>query len=139
MFLVSHLSPRFTSGCALKDASMKMVVAIIRPERLPSVQMAIKIFKAELMRVTETRSCGRGEGYTLIYRSSEIRVRSSPKLRVEILTEGIDAVEVVDAIVHTGFSNGANSKNDGRIFVISLDHYRELSERGPEAAPANPR
>jgi hypothetical protein len=65
MFLVSHLLPQFTSGCALKDASMKMLAALIRPERLPSVQMAIKIFKAELMRVTETRSCGRGEGYPL--------------------------------------------------------------------------
>ena len=118
---------------------MKMVVAIIRPERLPCVELALKMVKAELMTVTETHGYGQGEGQTLIYRSSEIRIRSSPKLRVEILAEDIDAEEVVDAILHTSPSNGANSRNDGRVFVVSLDHYRELSERGHEAVRASPR
>jgi nitrogen regulatory protein P-II 1 len=96
MFFVSHLLPQSTVGCALKEPYMKMVVAIIRPERLPCVKQALKMVNAELMTVSETHSYGEGEGHPLIYRSSEIRVHTSPKLRVEILTEDIDAEEVVD-------------------------------------------
>ena len=118
---------------------MKMVVAIIRPERLPCVQLALKMTNAELMTVSETHSYGQGEGHTLIYRSSEIRFRSTPKLRVEILTEDFEAEEVVDAILHAGFPSGASSKNDGRIFVVSLDHYCDLSEREHDALPARSR
>jgi nitrogen regulatory protein P-II 1 len=118
---------------------MKMVVAIIRPERLPCVELALNTVNAELMTVTETHSYGQEAGHTLIYRSAEIRVRSSPKLRVEILTEDLDAEEVVDAILHTGFPNGATSRNDGRIFVVSLDHYVDVSDREHEALPARSR
>ena len=117
---------------------MKMVVAIIRPERLHSAQAALKMTKAELMTVTETQSYGQGEGHTLIYRSSEIRVQSSPKLRMEILTEDIDAEEVVDAIRCAGFSNDANYRNEGRIFVVPVDHYRGLRDGEHQAVPARP-
>lgn len=109
---------------------MKMVVAIIRPERLRCVQQAIKMVNADLMTVTETHSYGQGEGHTLIYRSSEIRVRSAPKLRVEILMEDTDAEEVVDAILHTGFS-----RNDGRIFVVSVDFHLDLFDSEHDAQP----
>ena len=103
---------------------MKMVVAIIRPEQLSCVQQAVKISKAERVTV-------RGRSA-----HPDIRVHSSPKLRMEIFTADIDAEEVVDAIRHAAFPNGANSTNDGRIFVVSLDHRRDLSERERETLPA---
>jgi nitrogen regulatory protein PII len=124
MFFVSHLLPPSSISCALKEPYMKMVVAIIRPERLHCLKRALKTVNAELVTV---------RGRTA---HPDIRVHSSPGLRVEILTEDIDAEEVVDVVRQAAFPNGPNSTNDGRIFVVSLDHRRDFSDREREALPA---
>ena len=41
---------------------MKMIVAIIRPERLEEVQAALNERDVYLMTVTEVRGCGRQRG-----------------------------------------------------------------------------
>jgi nitrogen regulatory protein PII len=112
---------------ALKELSMKMVVAIIQPERLPCVQQALKSSKAEMVTVRRRRA------------HPDIRVQSSPKLRMEIFTEDFDAEEVVDAIHHAAFPNGANLTNEGRIFVVASDHGRDLAEREHEPRRARAR
>ena len=111
-------------GFALKECSMKTVVAIIRHERLHSLKRALKSVHAELLTV-------RGRGA-----HPDARVLSSPRIRVEILVKDTDAQEVVDLVREAAFSNGVISSNDGRIFVISVDPSRDHSERQHEALPA---
>ena len=60
---------------------MKMVVAIIRPERLEAVQVALNQHDVYLMTVSDVRGCGRQRGYTEVYRGTEIRVRLLPKVK----------------------------------------------------------
>src|SRR5205823_2846876 len=57
---------------------MKMVVAIIRPEKLEAVQQALNERDVYLMTVTDVRGCGRQRGYTEVYRGTEFQVRLRP-------------------------------------------------------------
>ena len=63
---------------------MKLVVAIIRPEKLEEVQTALNGVDVYLMTVTDVRGCGRQRGYTEVYRGQEIKIRLLPKLKLEI-------------------------------------------------------
>ena len=63
---------------------MKLIVAIIRPEKLEAVQAALNEADVYLMTVTDVRGCGRQRGYTEVYRGSEFQVRLLPKLKLEI-------------------------------------------------------
>ena len=63
---------------------MKMIVAIIRPEKLEDVQKALNAVDVYLMTITDVRGCGRQRGYTEVYRGQEIQVRLLPKLKIEI-------------------------------------------------------
>ena len=63
---------------------MKLVVAIIRPDKLEAVQTALNERDIYLMTVTDVRGCGRQRGFTEVYRGSEFVVRLLPKLKLEI-------------------------------------------------------
>ena len=63
---------------------MKMIVAIIRPEKLEAVQKALNERDVYLMTVSDVRGCGRQRGYTEVYRGTEFQVRLLPKLKLEI-------------------------------------------------------
>ena len=64
---------------------MKMIVAIIRPERLEEVQAALNERDVYLMTVTEVRGCGRQRGYTEVYRGTEIQIKLLPNLKSKLL------------------------------------------------------
>ena len=70
---------------------MKMIVAIIRPERLEEVQAALNERDVYLMTVTEVRGCGRQRGYTEVYRGTEIQIKLLPKLKIELNQLDIEA------------------------------------------------
>ena len=52
---------------------MKLIVAIIRPEKLEAVQRALNARDVYLMTVTDVRGCGRQRGYTEVYRGRRSR------------------------------------------------------------------
>ena len=49
---------------------MKLIVAIIRPEKLEAVQVALNEHDVYLMTVTDVPGCGRQRGFTELYRGS---------------------------------------------------------------------
>ena len=63
---------------------MKLIVAIIRPDKLDDVQKALAERDVYLMTVSEVRGCGRQKGYTEVYRGQEVKIKLLPKLKVEI-------------------------------------------------------
>lgn len=115
---------------------MKLVVATIRPERLACVQMALKSVKLETMNVTPTYPCSLDDGNILVHGTAGFRFQATPQLRLEVIVNEFDADEVVDAILNSGFSVRPNSKDEGRIFVVSLDVYLDTSEMACEIEPA---
>ncbi|MDB5311687.1 MAG: glnB 1 [Gemmataceae bacterium] len=114
---------------------MKLIVAIIRPEKLEDVQRALAERDVYLMTVTDVRGCGRQRGYTEVYRGSEMTIRLIPKLKLEIAVNEAFVEAAVEAIVHAARTADTGAVGDGKIFVLSLEDCVRIrtGERGPEA------
>jgi nitrogen regulatory protein P-II 2 len=114
---------------------VKLVVAIIRPEKLEEVQKALNDVDVYLMTVTDVRGCGRQRGYTEVYRGQEIKIRLLPKLKLEIAITDAFVEATVEAIVHAARSGGTGQIGDGKIFVLPLEDAVRIrtGERGNTA------
>ena len=114
---------------------MKMIVAIIRPDRLEAVQAALNESDVYLMTVSDVRGCGRQRGFTEVYRGSEFRVRLLPKLKLEIAVNDAFVEATVEAIVHAARTPETGQIGDGKIFILPLEDCIRIrtGERGPEA------
>ena len=80
---------------------MKLIVAIIRPEKLDDVQRALAERDVYLMTVSDVRGCGRQRGYTEVYRGQEVQVRLLPKLKLEIAVSEPFVEATIEAVVHS--------------------------------------
>src|SRR6516165_10076774 len=100
---------------------MKMIVAIIRPEKLEEVQQALNGCDVYLMTVSDVRGCGRQRGFTEVYRGAEFQVRLLPKLKLEIAVNEAFVEAAVEAIVHAARSGDTGQVGDGKIFVLPLE------------------
>jgi nitrogen regulatory protein P-II 2 len=111
---------------------MKMIVAIIQPERLEAVKQSL--FNAEIhkMTVSRVRGCGQQAGYDETYRGHKHTVNLLEKFRLEIAVNEEFVRTTVNAII-----KGAKTGNigDGKIFVSPLDECIRISteEEGSEA------
>jgi nitrogen regulatory protein P-II 1 len=114
---------------------MKLIVAIIRPEKLEDVQKALAERDVYLMTVSDVRGCGRQRGYTEVYRGTEVRIQLIPKLKLEIAVNEAFIEATVEAIVHAARSGDTGAVGDGKIFVLPMDDCVRIrtGERGTEA------
>lgn len=111
---------------------MKLITAVIKPFRLDDVKAALETFGVHGMTVTEVQGHGRQRGHTEVYRGAEYAVDFVPKLRVDVLVDDADAVDVVEVVVkaaHTG------SIGDGKVWVVPVEEVVRVrtGERGPDA------
>ena len=111
---------------------MKMIIAIIRPERLEDVQAELSKVEVYLMTASDVRGCGRQRGFKENYRGSEgiIRLLSKVKLEIAVNEEYVEpAVRAIVKAAHSG------NIGDGKIFVLPLEEcYRiRTGETGSEA------
>lgn len=111
---------------------MKMITAIIRPEKLEAVQTALNEVDVYLMTVSDVRGCGRQRGFTEVYRGTEFQVRLLPKLKLEIALNDAFVEAAVEAIVHSARSGDTGQVGDGKIFVQPLEDAVRIrtGERG---------
>src|SRR5260221_4882680 len=100
---------------------MKLIVAIIRPERLEAVQAALNERDVYLMTVTDVRGCGRQRGYTEVYRGAEVQIKLIPKIKLEIAVNEAFVEATVEAVVHAARSGETGSIGDGKSFVLPMD------------------
>src|SRR2546429_5666920 len=114
---------------------MKLITAIIRPEKLEAVQAALSDRDVYLMTVTDVRGCGRQRGYTEVYRGTEFQVRLLPKLKLEVAVNDAFVEATIEAIVHASRSGTTGQVGDGKIFVQPLGDCVRIrtGERGGEA------
>ena len=113
---------------------MKMIVAIIRPEKLEAVQRALNERDVYLMTVSDVRGCGRQRGFTEVYRGAEFQVRLLPKLKLEIAVNDAFVEATIEAIVHSARTE-TGQIGDGKIFVLPLEDAVRIrtGERGGQA------
>src|SRR5436309_13080108 len=117
---------------------MKMIVAIVRPERLEAVQAALNECDVYLMTVSDVRGCGRQRGFTEVYRGSEFVVRLLPKLKLEIAVNDAFVEATIEAIVHAARSGDTGQIGDGKIFILPIDdavRIRTGERGGPAIGP----
>ena len=117
---------------------MKMIVAIIRPEKLEAVQKALHERDVYLMTVSDVRGCGRQKGYTEVYRGTEFPVKLLPKLKIEIAVNDAFVDAAIEAIVHAARVGETGTIGDGKIFVQPLEdcvRIRTGERGGPAIGP----
>ena len=101
---------------------MKLIKAIVRPNKVDDVKEALGRLSLSGMTVTEVRGHGKQKGHTAIYRGKEYDVSLLPKMEIEVVVPDHLVDEVVTAIT-TAARTG--EIGDGRIFVIPVEQsYR---------------
>ncbi len=97
---------------------MKMIVAIIQPERLDAVKEALFHAEVHKMTVSRVRGCGQQKGYAESYRGQIRAVNLLEKVRLEIAVNDNFVEPTIQAII-----KGARTEQigDGKIFVMPLE------------------
>ena len=97
---------------------MKMIVAVIRPEKVDDVVDALEAVNVPGVTITDVRGRGEQGGICLQYRAGKMEIHSLPKTKLEIVIPDKD----VDTIIKTIREHARTGKRgDGRIFVLPVD------------------
>ncbi|MGY3318242.1 P-II family nitrogen regulator [Arthrobacter sp. TE12232] len=111
---------------------MKLVTAIVRPERVNAISTALERFGVNGLTVSQASGYGRQRGHTEVYRGAEYNSDLLPKVRLEVLANE-DALGGVMAAIEEGGRTG--HFGDGKIWIIEVhDAVRvRTGERGASA------
>jgi len=97
---------------------MKLVKAIIKPERFELVKKALEEKGVTAMTATEIQGRGEQRGITLEYRGKQMMVDMLPKMQIEIVVRD----EEVDELIATIFGAARTGRiGDGKIFVLPVE------------------
>jgi nitrogen regulatory protein PII len=101
---------------------VKLIKAIIRPNKVDEVKDALGKLGVSGVTVTEVRGHGKQKGHTAVYRGQEYNVSLLPKMEVEAVVPDEIADESVKAIIEAGRTGEIG---DGRVFVLPVyESYR---------------
>lgn len=115
---------------------MKMITALIRPERLEAVEeaLAVVLDEGDNYRITVDTVEGRGraEGEVEYVRGRAVRVRMVQKTRVTIAVNDAYVEKTLEAIIKAAREGKVG---DGKIFVTPLEEVVRIrtGERGGQA------
>ncbi|MEI7744693.1 MAG: P-II family nitrogen regulator [Chloroflexota bacterium] len=112
---------------------MKLIVAIIQPDKLDEVHQAL--IAAEIFRITVSRVTGHGrQEEEELYRGEEVKPDLIPKVRLEIAVNEAFVEPTVNAILSAA-KHGDGAIGDGKIFISPLEEVVRIrtGERGGQA------
>ncbi|MAX24898.1 MAG: transcriptional regulator [Phycisphaeraceae bacterium] len=113
---------------------MKLIIAIIQPEKLDEVRQAL--VDRDISRVTVSRVTGHGQQQDIdLYRGQEITPDLLPKTRIEVAVNDAFVEPAIDAIIQAARDSDSGKIGDGKIFVVPLEQCIRIrtGERGGEA------
>lgn len=97
---------------------MKMVKAVVKPERFEFVKKALEDKGFNGMTITEVKGRGEQKGISLEYRGGLMTVDLLPKIQIEIVVRDSD----LDTLISTLMESARTGKiGDGKIFVIPVE------------------
>lgn len=97
---------------------MKMVQAVIRPEKLDAVMKALEEKNLVAMTITGVRGRGEQKGIALQFRGRRMDVDLLPKMKIELVVQDSEvdtAIQTIRASARTG------NIGDGKIFVLPVE------------------
>jgi nitrogen regulatory protein P-II 1 len=114
---------------------MKLIIAIVRPEKLNDVLEAL--YRADVRGLTVSRVLGHGGETERVenYRGTSVKVALQEKVRIEIgVSEGFVAVTVksILAAARTG------DVGDGKVFVLDVDQVHRIRTGERDEAAVTP-
>jgi nitrogen regulatory protein P-II 1 len=112
---------------------MKLITAIIQPDKLDAVREAL--ITAEITRITVSRVTGHGQ-YTDedLYRGQKVVPNLIPKVRLDIACNDSFVDITVNAILSAA-RHGSGKIGDGKIFITHLEECIRIrtGEKGGQA------
>jgi len=96
---------------------MKLIKAIVRPNKVDEVKAALERLQISGMTVTEVRGHGKQKGHTAIYRGQEYNVSLLPKMEVETVVADSMVNDAIKAIIEAARTGEIG---DGRVFVLPV-------------------
>lgn len=111
---------------------MKLITAIIKPQKLDEVKSALRSAGVKGITVSEVSGVGRQGGHVEVYRGAEYPIDLIAKIRFEILAENEEVNKIIDVIVKYASSGQIG---DGKIWVTSVEDVVRVrtGERGSAA------
>ena len=111
---------------------MKLIIAIIKPERLEAVKDALYKAEVNMMTVNEVLGHGRQMGVTEVYRGVKEMGNLLRKIRLEIAVNENFVEPTINAIMKGGQTGEIG---DGKIFILDLPECIRIGtgERGGTA------
>lgn len=111
---------------------MKLVTAIIRPEKLDDVRSALESAGVHGLTISQASGYGRQRGHTEVYRGAEYTVNLVPKVRVEILVRDELADDIIDSLIDAA---GTGAQGDGKVWLVDVQEVVRVrtAERGDAA------
>jgi nitrogen regulatory protein P-II 1 len=103
----------------LLEALVKLIVTVVRPERLTAVKEAL--FRVGVTGMTLSRASGHGGEQEVIehYRGSSLVLEFREKVRIEMAVSDAFVEPTINAILASARTGAVG---DGKIFVQPLDH-----------------
>lgn len=111
---------------------MKMLTAIVRPEKLDAVQAVLQPQEACLVCIGHSTDYQADPARAVVYRGVRHQIRPS-KLRLEIIVEDAFVDEVIDSIIEVASTGAADHLGDGAIFVTPLAQCARIGSSEREA------
>ena len=96
---------------------MKLIKAIVRPNKVDDVREALEKMSISGLTVTEVRGHGKQKGHTAIYRGKEYQVSLLPKMEIELVVKDEIADDAIKAIIGAARTGEIG---DGRVFVMPV-------------------
>lgn len=111
---------------------MKLITAIIKPQKLDEVKSALREIGVRGITVSEVSGVGRQGGHVETYRGAEYPIDLIQKIRFEILASGSDVAKIVDVIVKHA---STGEIGDGKIWITTIEDVIRVrtGERGAAA------
>jgi nitrogen regulatory protein P-II 1 len=111
---------------------VKLVTAVIKPQKLDDVKAALRAIGVKGITVSEVSGVGRQGGHVEVYRGAEYPIDLLQKIRFEILADTKDVQPIIDAIVK---SAATGQIGDGKIWVTAVEEVVRVrtGEKGTAA------
>ena len=107
---------------------MKMIIAIVRPEKYEDVKNKLRDEGITGMTITHVSGRGKQAGVKFTGRVGEFTVDELDKIKLEVILEDQDTEKAIDIIRSSAWTG---HHGDGKIFVVPVEEAYTISDYSP--------
>ena len=114
---------------------MKLIIAIIQPDKLESVKEALSEVEVFRLTIMDCQGFGRQKGNPEIFKGEDFTLNLRRKVQLQIAVNEEFVEPTIEAISKGGKTGEQGEIGDGKSFVLPMDDCVRIrtGERGPTA------